>query len=43
MRVIVIGAGAVGGWLAGTLARGGAEVGLRGARGNAGCDPRASA
>ncbi len=28
MRVIVIGAGAVGGWLAGALARGGAEVGL---------------
>jgi 2-dehydropantoate 2-reductase len=26
MRVLVIGAGAVGGWLAGTLARGGAEV-----------------
>jgi 2-dehydropantoate 2-reductase len=28
MRVIVIGAGAIGGWLAATLARGGAEVGL---------------
>jgi 2-dehydropantoate 2-reductase len=28
MRVNVIGAGAIGGWLAGTLARGGAEVGL---------------
>jgi 2-dehydropantoate 2-reductase len=28
MRVIVIGAGAIGGWLAGTLARGGAEVAL---------------
>jgi 2-dehydropantoate 2-reductase len=28
MRVLVIGAGAVGGWLAGVLARGGAEVGL---------------
>jgi 2-dehydropantoate 2-reductase len=26
MRILVIGAGAVGGWLAGTLARGGAEV-----------------
>lgn len=26
MRVLVIGAGAVGGWLAGTLAKGGAEV-----------------
>jgi 2-dehydropantoate 2-reductase len=26
MRIIIIGAGAVGGWLAGTLARGGAEV-----------------
>ena len=26
MRVLVIGAGAVGGWMAGTLARGGAEV-----------------
>jgi 2-dehydropantoate 2-reductase len=28
MRVMVIGAGAVGGWLAGTLAKGGAEVSL---------------
>jgi 2-dehydropantoate 2-reductase len=28
MRIVVIGAGAVGGWLAGALARGGAEVGL---------------
>jgi 2-dehydropantoate 2-reductase len=28
MRVLVIGAGAVGGWLAGTLARGGADVAL---------------
>ena len=28
MRLIVIGAGAVGGWLAGALTRGGAEVGL---------------
>jgi 2-dehydropantoate 2-reductase len=28
MRVLVIGAGAVGGWLAGSLARGGAEVSL---------------
>jgi len=28
MRVIVIGAGAIGGWLAATLARGGAEVGV---------------
>jgi 2-dehydropantoate 2-reductase len=28
MRVIVVGAGAIGGWLAGTLARGGAEVAL---------------
>jgi 2-dehydropantoate 2-reductase len=28
MRIVVIGAGAVGGWLAGVLARGGAEVGL---------------
>jgi 2-dehydropantoate 2-reductase len=28
MRVLVIGAGAVGGWLAGTLTRGGAEVAL---------------
>ncbi len=28
MRVLVIGAGAVGGWLAGVLARGGAEVAL---------------
>jgi 2-dehydropantoate 2-reductase len=28
MRIVVIGAGAVGGWLAGALSRGGAEVGL---------------
>ncbi len=28
MRIVVIGAGAVGGWLAGALTRGGAEVGL---------------
>jgi len=33
MRVLVIGAGAVGGWLAGTLAKGGAEVAVL-ARGN---------
>ena len=34
MRVLVIGAGAIGGWLAGVLARGGAEVALL-ARGSA--------
>ena len=28
MRVLVIGAGAIGGWLAGVLSRGGAEVAL---------------
>ena len=28
MRIVVIGAGAIGGWLADALARGGAEVGL---------------
>ncbi|HXE88598.1 MAG TPA: 2-dehydropantoate 2-reductase N-terminal domain-containing protein, partial [Hyphomicrobiaceae bacterium] len=26
MRILVIGAGAIGGWLAGVLSRGGAEV-----------------
>src|SRR5262245_32787827 len=30
MRVLVIGAGAIGGWLAGVLSRGGAEVARRG-------------
>ena len=28
MRILVIGAGAIGGWLAGVLTRGGAEVAL---------------
>ena len=28
MRILIVGAGAVGGWLAGVLARGGAEVAL---------------